>query len=132
VKRVSTFLALCLVLACAFVPGAAQAGRTVDSFCSKDGDYCTSVQRSNGKAFLILRTFAFSSNYKLCVEPPDGDRECGYFSLTKGKHGVFASRVDFRDNFFSHGKGRYKVSWYFEGKTRLGPALYFRVAADLP
>lgn len=131
VKGPLTILGLCLTVACMLMPAAAQADRTVDSYCSPSGDYCTAVMRSKGTVGLVLRTFSFSSNYKLCVEPPDGDRECGYFSLTKGKHGVYASRVDFRGSFFSHGRGRYKVGWYYEGKTRLGPPLYFKINADL-
>lgn len=132
VKRALLITALCLT-GTALWPLAAEAGKTVDSFCSKSGDYCTEVSRSNGQVVLELRTFSFSDKYKLCVEPPDGERECGYFfNLKKGKHGIYTSRVGFRDNFFSHGKGQYKVTWYYGGKTRLGPPLYFTVEADLP
>ena len=131
VKRLAIVLALALTAAAALALPA-QAEREVDSYCSETGDYCTAISRAQGKVFLSIQTFSFTDKYKLCVEPPDGDRECGYFWLKKGKHGVYASKVDFRGSYFSHGKGRYKVTWFYGRKTRLGPPLFFRINADLP
>ncbi|HEX7244071.1 MAG TPA: hypothetical protein VF245_00725 [Solirubrobacterales bacterium] len=117
-----------LLAACACLlapPTPAAADRVLDSHCSPSGDYCTAVVRSRGRIKLVLRTFSFRGSYELCVRPPGLPRECKSFRLFATRHGIYASRVDLARNFVTSRRGRYAVSWRYEG-FRVGPALHFR------
>jgi hypothetical protein len=115
-------LSVCLLLA---APPASAKIRTLDSYCSPSGDYCTAVQRRDGRVNLLIRTFSFRGRYRLCVRPPGGRRECRSFKLVATRHGIFASRIDLSRNFSLRARGRYAVSWR-KGRTKLGPTLHFR------
>jgi hypothetical protein len=41
------------------------------------------------------------------------------------RHGIYASRIDFARSFNSFPRGRYAVSWHYEG-FRVGHVLHFR------
>jgi hypothetical protein len=121
-----TFLPLLAACACLLAsPAPASAERVLDSYCSPSGDYCTVVVRSHGRIKLVLRTFSFRGSYELCVRPPGLSRECKSFRLFATRHGIYASRVDLARNFASSPRGRYAVSWRYEG-FRVGRALHFR------
>ncbi len=99
--------------------------RTIDSYCSPTGDYCTAITRQHGRVKLIVRTFSFRGRYQLCVKPPRHPRDCDSFHLDRANHGIFASKIDFARHFPHRFSGRYAVSWHQSG-FRLGPPLHFR------
>jgi hypothetical protein len=127
VKRPLLALVFAL-LALSLWPLAAQANKgdhLLASYCSPSGDYCTGVVKNKGEIYLTLRTFAFHDKYKVCVDPAGYRRECGFFfSLSKGKGGVYASREKLDGSFPDEYAGQYKVTWYHDD-VRLGRPLSF-------
>ncbi len=114
-------LALLLV-----APAAATgAGKVLDMYCSPEsGDVCTYATQNGGRITLELRTFSFSGNYKLCVQPPKGARQCKTFMLTKNGQ-IYSGRVDLARNFTAKAKGEYSATWRGASGFKIGPALMF-------
>jgi hypothetical protein len=105
------------LLAATGVPARA---KRVDGYCSRTGDYCTSVVRRSGETFLGIATFGFSGKYTLCTRTPEGaDRDCKRFRLRKAGD-LYRSFVKFASHFSPEGPGRYCASWHKFG-GRLGP-----------
>jgi hypothetical protein len=104
--------------------GSAAEAKRVDGYCSRTGDYCTSVVRRSGDTFLGIATFSFSGKYTLCTRTPEGaDRECKRFRLRK-EGDLYRSFVKFAPHFTPEGHGRYCASWHKFGR-RLGTRVCF-------
>ncbi|MBS1879200.1 MAG: hypothetical protein JST31_06790 [Actinobacteria bacterium] len=122
-KRCLSILALA-VAAAALAPASASAERALDSYCSPSGDFCIAIAGSKRQPEFVLRSFAFAGQYKLCLKSPSHDRECGWWRLKKGRHGVYASRVSIADSFFLTEPGHYRVSAFY-AEQQLGRGLDF-------
>jgi len=116
--RVIAVLALASALA---VPGPAGAA---SAYCSPSGDYCTRVERRDGRIFLRIDTFSFR-RYTLCVTPPRGRGSCRDFRLRADSQGLYRSAVRWDRYFPNRGAGAYAVRWKVAG-ARIGPVLSFR------
>lgn len=126
-KRPVLLVAFALLALSLWAP-AAQANKgdqVLASYCSPSGDYCTGIVKAKGEIYLTVRTFSFKDKYKVCVDPPGYRRECSYFfSLTAGKHGIYASRENLGKTFPLEYTGEYKVTFFY-GDARLGKPLRF-------
>jgi hypothetical protein len=113
-----------VVVAALGLPGPAVADRTLDSYCSPTGDYCTGIVKEGGGTKLRIDTFSLRGEYEVCVKPPRHPQECGSFRLRHKGHGLYGSRIDWIHQFEYWGKGRYTVRWRYEGNG-LGRALHW-------
>lgn len=105
-------------------PGSAQAA---SRYCSPSGDYCTAVERRDGRVILRVDTFSFRE-YTLCVTPPRGRGTCRGFRLRRDSGGLYRSAVRWDRYFPNRGAGAYAVRWKVGG-GRIGPVLSFRRSA---
>lgn len=103
----------------------AASASAANSYCSPTGDYCTSTQRQSGAVYLRLSTFSFIGPIRICVTDPKSKRVCRTFQLRK-RGAMWQVAVRWRSHYPSAGPGRYRVG-FFLGRTRLGPALDFRL-----
>ena len=113
-----------LALCCLGLLSLPPASRGGSAHCSPTGDYCTKVERRDGRVLLRIDTFSFRA-YTLCVTPPRGRGSCRNFTLRRDRHGVYRSAVRWSRYFPNRGAGAYAVRWKVEG-TRIGPVLSFR------
>jgi hypothetical protein len=104
-----------------FVPAAPAAART--AYCSRTGDFCTSVARLKGVRYLRLSTFSFTGRVRICIKDPTAARVCRRFRLWHSGQ-LYVVKLIWRRQFPSRGAGAYRVS-FFLGPTRLGPVLAF-------
>ncbi len=122
--RRSIVLAVALALSLALAPGAQARG----SFCSPSGDYCKGTSVEKGKRAIGLSAFALYAPgraYELCVRDPRGDETCRTFRLSRGRYGIYSSKITWSAHFPTNGgKGRYRVRWDHAGLT-YGPPLHF-------
>ena len=126
--------AVCTVLAAASVliasGGAATApAAAASSYCSPTGDYCYSARVRKGAVRLVLGTFSFRGQVRVCVTPPDGGTpDCKAFRLAKSKNGIYEVDVKWSAHFPRHGPGTYRVSFApaTTGGAKLGPGATFR------
>jgi hypothetical protein len=116
-----------LIAASMLVPaGTASAGDKTNGYCSPSGDFCQSVKGAQSKTSFYLGTFSFRGKIDVCVKPPNVSSECHSFKLHKSSHGIYTSTVRWSRHYDSHGKGKYRVSWY-QGSDKLGQSLTFRI-----
>ena len=99
--------------------------KVIDQYCSPTGDYCTNLQRANGKMVAEVRTFSFTGTYQLCVNKPRAGRDCSEFRLRRVPHGIYQGRVKLARHFNLRRNGRYSVSFRLDG-YKLGQALHFK------
>lgn len=119
-------ISVLLVAAVAALPAPAEARtKVLDQYCSPTGDYCTNVQRADGTIVAEIRTFSFTGNYQLCVNPPKSGRDCSEFRLRRVPHGIYQGRVKLARHFNLRRNGRYSVSFRYGG-YRLGESLHFK------
>ena len=123
-KRVVIAGLLAAAVALVATPAEAR-NKVLDQYCSPTGDYCTNLQRANGKTIAEVRTFSFTGTYQLCVNPPRAGRDCSEFRLRRVPHGIYQGRVKLARHFNLSRDGRYTVSFRYGG-DRLGQALHFR------
>jgi|GEM_PF-2444533 len=121
----------CLVLGTAallasLLPSAAGAARTLDSYCSPSGDYCIGVLGPKADPAFELRTFSLTDQYKLCLKNGPYERQCGWWKLKSGEHGIYRSRVRLNKSFFLEGAGHFTISaFYGDAERQLGRGLHF-------
>ena len=107
----------------ALVAAAPVAART--SYCSRTGDYCTSVARVKGVRYLRFSTFSFRGLVRICVKDPTTARICHRFRLRRAGS-LYQAKVLWKRHYPNRGTGTYFVSFFF-GQTRLGPVLSFTI-----
>ena len=73
-------VALAALVGALVVAASTEAGTT---YCSRTGDFCTSVARVNGVRYLRLSTFSLRGLMKICVRDPSAARVCRSFRLRK-------------------------------------------------
>lgn len=125
-KRRISCLVLLVLSGLLLVVGSASAGDKTNGYCSPSGDFCQSVKGTGSKTTFYLGTFSFRGKIDICVKPPNVSSECHTFKLHKTGDGIYASTVRWSRHFDSHGKGKYRVSWY-HGSDKLGQSLTFRI-----
>ena len=108
-------------IAGALIAAAPAAART--GYCSRTGDYCTSVARLKGIRYLRLSTFSFRGLVKICVRDPTTARVCHSFRLRKAGS-LYQVKVVWKRRYPNGGAGTYLVTFFF-GRQQLGPALSF-------
>jgi hypothetical protein len=99
--------------------------RTLDDYCSPSGDYCTLViEKASGTILFKIRAFAdYFGRSEACVMK---DTEaCRSRSPREGSV-LFTWSIRWQGNYPDEGAGRYRVRWFDENGSRIGPALHFR------
>jgi hypothetical protein len=125
-RGIAALAAGMLLLALAALPSQA---KVVDGYCSRTGDYCTSVVDRAGETFLGISTFSFTGRYRLCTRTEEGaDRKCKRFRLRKDGD-TYRSFVKFSRHFSPQGTDRYCASWHKLG-SRLGPRICFAFTGE--
>lgn len=118
-------IAIVLSATSAFVPNA-NADHKPKSFCSESGDVCQSVKKRNGQRRLTIGLGAkYFNRYRLCVQAPDGSKECIQRRITD-QGAQYGDSVNWSNHFSDEGAGDYKVIWRQSG-DRLGAVLGFHV-----
>jgi hypothetical protein len=109
------------------VPGNASASERArfPSYCSPSGDLCYGIFNANGQyAFRLTLAAKYFPRYRLCVRRLGHARQCRSFPVSKtGAH--WGGQVLWFRNF-GHVPGSHRIRW-FQGTTRLGPPLSFRL-----
>ena len=89
----------------------------VASACSPSGDVCTGITVTKSNVDLEITTAAkYFSRYQLCVKGPRS-KACKSFPIHEADAGSYASTVRWNTNFPDQGKGLYRVTWQYYGKT---------------
>lgn len=95
-------------------------------YCSKSGDLCQSVRKTDGvRKLRILLAAKYFSTYRLCVRNSE-ERVCQRFRIRKRANGTFGSSVRWRRHPAFGGSGAHTVSWWIGG-DRIGRKLGFHV-----
>jgi hypothetical protein len=123
-KRLVLICTLCLATGALWSASAGAAPRPLDSYCSPTGDYCTGVFGPKSNPEFRVKTFSLTGKYKLCVQQAGYPRQCGWWKIEYGPHGLRKSYVKLKEHFFLYGAGDFTVSAFYSN-AQLGRGLHF-------
>ena len=126
IARIALVAVLGMVVSVGAMAAPAIAGsRTLDDYCSPSGDYCTLViEKASGTILFKIRAFAdYFGTSEACVTK---DTEVCHSRSPREGSVLFTWSIRWQANYPDEGAGRYKVRWFDESGSRIGPALHFR------